>query len=121
MDNSLYNIRIQIASYEDKLLDLINERINLGIKVCQIKYNYLKHDLQIDFTNNTCINDAITNKTIEEEIIERIKQKSNDPVLSKIMFELYRDYIIPKTKELQVKTLKEIHLYDDNLSIDNVD
>lgn len=109
MDNSLNNIRMKIALYEDKLLNLINERINLGIEVSKIKYEYLKNDLHVDFTNNDNINNAITNEVIEEKIIERIKEKSNDPLLSKIMAQLYKDYIIPKTKELQVKTLKELN------------
>lgn len=109
MDNSLNNIRMQIASYEDKLINLINERINLGIEVSKIKYEYLKNDLQVDFTNNDNIYNAITNKLIEEKIIERIKEKSNDSLLSKIMAQLYKDYIIPKTKELQVETLKELN------------
>lgn len=109
MNNSLNNIRMQIASYEDKILDLINERISLGIEVSKIKYDFFKNDLQVDFTNNDSLNNAITNEVIEEKIIERIKEKSNNQLLSKIMVELYKDYIIPKTKELQVETLKELN------------
>ena len=109
MDDSLNNIRLQIASYEDKILALINERISLGIEVSKIKYEFFKNDLQVDFNNNDSLNNAITNEVIEEKIIERIKEKSNDKLLSKIMAQLYKDYIIPKTKELQLETLKELN------------
>ena len=51
--------------------------------------------------------DLITNKDVENKIIDRLKIKCKDEQLERIIIELYKNYIIPKTKEVQIDYLNK--------------
>ena len=107
MDNELKIIREKIADYESKLINLINDRISLGIDVANIKYKYI--DITTDYNNRDDIMRHITNDTIENNIYNRLKENIKNENLANIIIKLYKEYIIPKTKELQVNTFLELN------------
>ena len=100
----LNNIRQKIEKYEDDIIKLINDRIQLGIDVANIKYDSIKYQINDEHTN---ILDLITNEEVENKIYSRLKNKTN-PKLSKYLIELYKHYIIPETKNVQINTIKKI-------------
>ena len=106
MEDELKIIRDKLSLFESKIISLINERINLGNDVANIKFKYLSNS--ISFNNDTEILEYITNKDVEENILKRLQNSIKDETLSKIIVELYRNYIIPKTKERQIQRLKEL-------------
>lgn len=106
MDNELKEIRSQISNYENKLIDLITERISLGEKVAEIKYKYLKEF--VDNADKSSIYDVITNNIVENKIYNRLNDNIEDENLAKLIIDLYKNYIIPKTKEVQIKTFNKL-------------
>jgi chorismate mutase len=107
MDNELKFIRKKIADYETKLINLINDRINLGIDVANIKYKYLENT--IDFSSRNNIMKCITNDIVENNIYDRLKENIENENLANLIIQLYKEYIIPQTKELQINILLENH------------
>jgi len=107
MDNELKIIRKKIADYETKLINLINDRINLGIDVANIKYKYLENT--IDFSSRNNIMKCITNDIVENNIYDRLKENIENENLANLIIQLYKEYIIPQTKELQINILLENH------------
>lgn len=105
MDNELKIIRKKIADYETKLINLINDRINLGIDVANIKYKYLENT--IDFSSRNNIMKCITNDIVENNIYDRLKENIENENLANLIIQLYKEYIIPQTKELQINILLE--------------
>lgn len=105
MDNELKIIRKKIADYETKLINLINDRINLGIDVANIKYKYLENT--IDFSSRNNIMKCITNDIVENNIYNRLKENIENENLANLIIQLYKEYIIPQTKELQINILLE--------------
>ena len=103
MDN-LKKIRIELETYEDIIINTIKKRINLGIEVAKEKYKIIDKNK----INNDNILDLITNKDVENKIIDRLKIKCKDEQLEKIIIELYKSYIIPKTKEIQINYLNSL-------------
>ena len=101
---ALNNVRNQLIEIEDQLLNLLERRINLGVEVAEAKYPKIKNLIQ---ENN--ILELIEDKNVEEQVLERIRQKCHDPRLRLSMVRLYQDYLIPKNKEIQVEYLREIH------------
>ena len=107
MDNELKFIRKKIADYETKLINLINDRKNLGIDVANIKYKYLENT--IDFSSRNNIMKCITNDIVENNIYDRLKENIENENLANLIIQLYKEYIIPQTKELQINILLENH------------
>lgn len=105
MDDELKIIREKIADYETKLINLINDRINLGIDVANIKYKYLENT--IDFSSRNNIMKCITNDIVENNIYNRLKENIENENLANLIIQLYKEYIIPQTKELQINVLLE--------------
>ena len=101
---ALNNVRNQLIEIEEQLLHLIERRINLGVEVAEAKYPKIKNLIQ---ENN--ILELIEDKNVEDQVLERIRQKCHDPRLRLSMVRLYQDYLIPKNKEIQVEYLREIH------------
>jgi len=126
----LTEVRDKLKSIEDKFFDLIEERINLGIEVAEIKYPMIKNLLDEENGNlenneeesrknsrknsNKEVNmlkilTLITNSDVERKIIERVSEKasklSNNNFLKKIMVNLYKDFLIPETKIKQIEYL----------------
>lgn len=106
MELELKEIRKEISSYENKLIDLINERVSLGEKVAEIKYKYLKEI--IDNSDEKTNYNTITNEVVENKIYTRLKDNIKDEELSNIIINLYREYIIPKTKDVQISTFNKL-------------
>jgi len=101
---SLIDVRKQLIEIEDQLITLLERRVNLGVQVAEAKYPNIKNLIQ---ENN--ILDLIEDKNIENNVLNRIKDKCNDPRLRLSMIRLYQDYLIPKNKEIQVKYIRDIH------------
>ena len=99
--SNLNEIREELEQYEDSIINLIKSRIQLGEAVAKIKYPSIKEDL----TENN-IMELITNQDVENKILERIQKKSNNEVLGNIIVGLYKYYIIPETKNVQLEYLK---------------
>lgn len=106
MEEELKRVRDELCLFENKLINLIDERINLGNEVAIIKYKYLCNEL--NFSSDSEIYNYITNNKVEENIYARLDEKIEDKELAKIIIELYKHYIIPKTKELQVNKINEL-------------
>lgn len=97
------------------LLQAISRRIHLGKVVAEVKYNepdavdsYAKCVDQNDFLR------LLTNQLIEDAIIERVRHKANQyggntgdsPLNQDIVASIFREFIIPFTKNVQVDYLK---------------
>jgi chorismate mutase len=98
--SNLDDIRLKLQSYEDKIINLIQERIQLGELVAQSKFPKIK-----DKMNSENLMELITNSEVEEKIINRVKNKCNNEDFGNILSSLYKNYIIPKTKEIQIEYL----------------
>jgi chorismate mutase len=124
----LTEVRDKLKSIENKFFDLIEERINLGIEVAEIKYPMIKELLDKENSNKEVnmeessknsnkganmlkILTLITNSEVERKIIERVSEKantlSNNNFLQKIMVNLYKDFLIPETKIKQIEYLSD--------------
>ena len=108
MDNELKEIRKEISSYEEKLLELITKRISLGEKVAEIKFKYLEKK-NINMNDKEILHESITNKAVENKIYNRLSENIEDEKLKNIIIDLYKNYIIPKTKEIQINTLIKLN------------
>lgn len=97
------------------LLQAISRRIHLGKVVAEIKFsqpggeiNYRKCQNYEDLMNQ------LTNEVVEHNILLRIREKSNifggnktDSYLpEEVIVSIFRDFIIPLTKEIQVEYLQ---------------
>ena len=100
---NLEKIRIELETYEDIIINTIKKRIHLGIEVAKEKSKIIDKNKII----NNNILDLITNKDVENKIIDRLKIKCKDEQLERIIIELYKNYIIPKTKEVQIDYLNK--------------
>lgn len=100
---NLEKIRIELETYEDTIINTIKKRIHLGIEVAKEKSKIIDKN---KFINNNIL-DLITNKDVENKIIDRLKIKCKDEQLERIIIELYKNYIIPKTKEVQIDYLNK--------------
>ena len=106
----------------------ISERIHFGaFYVAEAKYqeNPKKYSELILSENKDGLKSNITNKKVENDLLDRIKAKTEDlqknvdatkryKVDSKIIIEFYRDIIIPLTKEGEIEYLmnrKNINLF----------
>lgn len=127
----LTEVRDKLKSIENKFFDLIEERINLGIEVAEIKYPMIKELLnqenkmeensklensKQELNSNKEVNmlkilTLITNSEVEQKIIERVSEKayilSNNNFLQKTMVNLYKDFLIPETKIKQIEYLSD--------------
>ena len=98
----LEEIRIKLESYEDRIINLIQERIALGELVAKSKFPKIKDNM-----NSNNLMELITNSEVEEKIINRVKNKCNNEEFGNMLSELYKYYIIPKTKDIQIKYLND--------------
>ena len=89
MDNELKEIRSEISNYENKLIDLITERISLGEKVAKIKYKYIKEF--VDNADKSSIYDVITNKIVKNKIYSRLNDNIEDETLAKLIIDWTKD------------------------------
>jgi chorismate mutase len=99
----LNDVRLELIDIENKLVDLLEKRVNLGVKVAEAKYPKIKNEV-----NQNNILELIEDKNIENKVLDRIKNKCEDPRLKSIMVKLYKDYLIPKNKEIQVEYIKNM-------------
>lgn len=111
-----------VSTTDVECLQAISRRIHFGKFVAEVKYQldketYTKYIKQRDIAS---IEATITNKAVEDKILERLVIKAEnygvDPSLKysqnkqskvdpNIIAELYRDYIIPLTKKVEVNYL----------------
>lgn len=103
-------------------LQAISRRIHFGMFVAEAKYQAEKPKFisLIKARDSSGIEKAITNSAVEEKVLERLQAKSRaygtDPSLHyshnpqskadpKIVSQLYKDYVIPLTKAIEVDYL----------------
>lgn len=98
---NLNEVRLQLIEIENELLELLEKRVNLGIKVAEAKYPNIKNKV-----NQNNILELIEDKNIENKVLDRIKNKCEDPRLKKNIVKLYEEYLIPKNKEIQIEYIK---------------
>lgn len=95
------------------LLQALSRRIHLGKLVAQSKYSLTPEKFQNKADQDLLTN--LTNKVVEDEIIERLKNKleifskANSGHIghighldTRVIISIYRDFIIPATKEVQI-------------------
>ena len=99
----LNNVRQELIQIEDQLLELLERRVNLGVKVAEAKYPKIK-----DLIQDNNILELIEDKNVEQKVLQRIGDKCHDPRLRLNMVRLYEEYLIPKNKEIQVDYIKKI-------------
>ena len=108
MDNELQPIRDKIKSYESKIRNLILDRISLGVEVAEIKMKYLKRDYT---RNQNNLMDFITNSNVEDTILKRVYHDTitdtNNEIFAKTLQNIYKDYIIPETKNKQIEYINK--------------
>tara|TARA_A100001015_G_scaffold308043_1_gene404977 strand:- start:176 stop:502 length:327 start_codon:yes stop_codon:yes gene_type:complete len=97
----LNNVRNELIKIEDELINLLEKRVNLGIKVAEAKYPEIKNKIQ---DNN--IFELIERKDVEQKVIQRISEKCDDNRLRSNLIRLYKEYLIPKSKEIQEHHIK---------------
>ena len=101
---------VSVVTADINLLQVISRRIHLGKLVAQIKYNeepkwYRQSHTELEIT------EKLTNKEVEETILERVGEKQkkimclvNDEILEcDCIKEIYRDLIIPLTKQVEIR------------------
>lgn len=114
---SLMSVREELANMEDEIIKLVTKRIMLGAEIARLKYEsntaYFNQliasantsKLALTLLNNT-LNDTLTDVNIERNILERVRLKSLqygcNPAIG---CDIYKDFIIPKTKEIEIKWL----------------
>jgi chorismate mutase len=101
---NLENVRKELIEIENQLIALLEKRVNLGVQVAEAKYPNIKNLIK---ENN--ILELIEDKNVENSVLDRVRQKCDDPRLRLNMIRLYQDYLIPKNKEIQVQYLREKH------------
>ncbi|KAK0546846.1 chorismate mutase aro7 [Tilletia horrida] len=89
------------------LLHLLSSRIHLGRYVAESKYasNTSLYAQPIASKNLTALNALITNTTVEEANVVRVQSKAGmygDGAQAQAVGALYRDVLIPLTKEVEV-------------------
>lgn len=87
-----------ITSFHIEIINLIIKRINAGKYVAEQK---IKINPKLKYLNKNELWDAITYPDIEDNIILKIKEWSDN------MSKLFRNYVIPQTKKVQIKYLLE--------------
>ena len=103
LNKKLEPIRKELEEFEDLLFELISERIQLGEEVAKVKLEYYNQNHAYDKLNQTELLKLITNQKVEDKIIKRINSKAPNHQLGHIMTNLYKNYIIPKTKMKQLE------------------
>ena len=87
-----------------ELFQLIKERILLGEEVIKAKYeSNLEIFIQpIKEKDTYRIYNILENKEVEEKILNRILGKNISPKITTRVYSLYKEFIIPYTKKVQV-------------------
>ncbi|CAI5744570.1 unnamed protein product [Peronospora destructor] len=118
-DNTAYG---STATADIAVLQALSKRIHFGKFIAEAKFQaeterYTKLILENDAAG---IMEALTNLTVEKKVLERVKQKAstygqdpNAPAASleelkvhpQLISDLYRDFVMPLTKEVQVQYL----------------
>lgn len=99
---------IDSMSCDNKLLDLIINRILIGEYVIIAKKRDKKdlYDKIIYENDRDKLHNLLENKDVENKILRRIENKEIEGFTDRIKMEvisLYRDFIIPYTKKIQVE------------------
>ena len=95
---------IDNKKYDLELILLIKDRILLGEDVIIAKYEAEpnKFNTAIKEKNTDKIYMILENKEVEEKILNRILSKNISPKITTRVYSLYKDFIIPYTKKIQV-------------------
>lgn len=105
-----------ITVIDIELLQNLSRRIHFGLFVAESKFrsDVEKFTELIKNKDYDGIYDAITNNAVEEKILKRLEEKGdsyiyksfkNKKITSKYLVTIYKEFIIPMTKEVEVEYL----------------
>lgn len=102
LNKKLEPIREELEEFEDLIYELIRERIQLGEEVARIKLEYYNQNHAYDNIDKSELFKLITNKNVEDKIIQRVQRKAPNNQIGAMIVNIYKNYIIPKTKIKQL-------------------
>lgn len=116
-----------ITVIDIELLQNLSRRIHFGLFVAESKYrsNIAKFKELITNQDYDGIYREITNQAVEDKILERLEKKGESYIYSSIknkkitpqyLVKIYKEYIIPITKEVEVEYLMNRLSYPDDLT-----
>ncbi|XBW38187.1 hypothetical protein QEN19_003779 [Hanseniaspora menglaensis] len=116
-----------ITVIDIELLQNLSRRIHFGLFVAESKYrnNITKFKDLIKNKDYDGIHKEITNQAVEDMILERLEKKGdsyiyktfkNKKITPQYLVKIYKDFIIPITKEVEVEYLMNRLNYPDDLT-----
>jgi chorismate mutase len=103
----------QIASADIECLRWLSRRIHFGKFIAESKYREdpVGYNALIAINDRQALMDRLTNVEVEMQVLERVYQKAlryssdTDGRLAEMARQMYRDFIIPLTKKVEIEYL----------------